>query len=130
MTQAVITLSKFWPILLLVLLFIPILVFVLLVNYLLYCYVFEHKSWVLWEKVCKALPYAKFISHNHWDEVPKLENYRFYIQNLDEDGGLEVMYWVKSDSVSVHKETGECVLSDFDKYHSNKAAKIIKTSLL
>lgn len=128
MIQAVIISFKFWPILLI--LFPFVLLYVLFSINTCYCYVFEHKSWVLWKKVCRALPYAKFISYSNWDDSPKLENYRFYIQNPDEDGGLEVVYWVESDLVSVHKENTECVLSDFDRYHSTKAAKIIKNSLL
>lgn len=129
MIQAVIISFKFWPILL-TLLFVLISV-VFSVNTW-YCYVFEHKSWVLWEKVCKALPYAKFISHSHYheNENSELENYRFYIQNPNGDGGLVVIYWVNPGIVSVHREDNECVLSDFDKYHSDKAVKIIKNSLL
>ena len=127
MIQAVTTLFKFWPILLA----LPfVLVSVVFSVNTWYCYVFEHKSWVLWEKVCKALPYAKFAGYNSWGEVPKLENYKFYIQNPDGDGELMVVYWVKLGGVSVHREDNECVLSDFDEYHSDKAAKIIKNSLL
>lgn len=129
MIQAAIILFKFWPILLVLLPFVLISV-VFSVNTC-YCYVFEHKSWVLWEKVCKALPYAKFESHSYHDEAPKLENYRFYIQNPNGDGDLVVVYWVKLGFVSVHREDNECVLSHFDEYHSDKAAKkIIKNSLL
>ena len=94
-----------------------------------YCYVFEHKSWVLWEKVCKVLLDAKLVKYHHWDEYPELESYHVPIQNPDEDGVIDVVYWVKQDCVSVHKET-ECILSDFDKYHSTKAVEIIRSFLL
>jgi hypothetical protein len=95
-------------------------------NNRLYCRIFEHKSWKLWEKVCKELPFAKFVEHFQYDARPGLENYKFYIHDIGIEKPVEVIYWAANSIVSVHDLSGECVLSDFDRYHSDKAVEIIK----
>ena len=39
-----------------------------------------------------------------------------------------VVYWIKERAVSVHRDT-ECILCDFDKYHSDMAVKIIEEKI-
>ena len=96
-------------------------------NNKIYCYIFEHKQWKLWKTVCKRLPYAKFDGHYLNEEKPYLECYNFYIHDIGIGAPVLVVYWVKSGEVSVHNlNLRECVLSSFDKYHSDKARNIIK----
>lgn len=90
----------------------------------LYCFVFEHKEWKLWNKICKHLQEAKLVDYY---KDTKLTNFRFklIIDSIDYD----IIYWCKNNTVSVHHKN-ECILSGFDKYHSNKATEIIKHYLL
>lgn len=93
-----------------------------------YCYLFEHKDWEKWEKVCKVLPELELSVHYVSDECEKLNNYKFLLPDIgisDED--LMVIYWEKANDVSVHEiGSGKCILCPFDKYHSKKAVEILK----
>ena len=95
-----------------------------------YCYLFEHKNWKLWESVCKALPNAIFVKHYISEDRPDLDSYNFYVC-IDEVGlPIEIVYWENTGKTSVHTKNGVCLLSSFDKYHSNKARQILKPMLL
>lgn len=94
-----------------------------------YCYIFEHEEWKLWEIVCRCLPFAKFENHYIDKDKPYLENYKFYIHDIGVNEPVTVVYWVHSDNVSVHTNNKKCILSSFDKYHSNKAKNIIKSMI-
>lgn len=93
-----------------------------------YCYIFEHKAWKLWETVCRRLPLAKFDGYYIGKDKPYLENYEFYIHDIGINEPVIVIYWVCNDSVSVHTDK-ECILPSFDRYHSNKAKNIIKSMI-
>lgn len=89
----------------------------------LYCFIYEHKAWKLWDKICKHLQEAKFIRYYTDDNADTIIYFQFKltVDSIDYD----IIYWCKENTVSVHHKN-KCLLSDFDKYHSNKAAKIIK----
>ena len=93
-----------------------------------YCYLFEHKDWQKWEKVCQVLPELKLSEHCVFDECEKLNSYEFLLPNIGiSDKDLIVIYWETINEVSVHEvDSGECILCPFDKYHSNKAVEILK----
>ena len=114
---------------LIIVLFVLLLGIIIYFDTTLYCYIFNHKDWVLWVSVCKNLSLAKFKEHYINEEKPDLECYNFYIHDIGIGKPVKVIYWVKSDNVSVHTDEG-CILSPFDKYHSNKAADIIKHDLI
>ena len=113
---------------LIIVLFIVLLGTIIYFNSNLYCYIFEHKYWTLWESVCKNLSSAKFEEHYVNEEKPNLECYSFYVHDIGIGKPVKVIYWVKSNDVSVHTDKG-CILSSFDKYHSNKAKNIIKSMI-
>lgn len=92
----------------------------------LYCFIYNHKSWKLWDKICKHLQEAKLIKYCiDEDGTAVYFKFRLIIDSI----GYNVIYWCEDNTVSVHCGD-ECILSDFDEYHSNKAAEIIKKYLL
>lgn len=93
-------------------------------NNKIYCYIYEHKEWVLWEEVCKKLQFAKFAGHHTYEDAPECNNFRFYIHDIK--GGVEVTYFENIETVGVFDLQNNCLLSDFDRYHSKKAIEIIK----
>lgn len=109
-------------ILLIAIALIYILVYIIFKSNRLYCFVFNHKDWKLWNKICKHLKEAKLVEQSK-DNNGTAIYFRFelVINSINYD----IIYWCDDNMVSVHNEN-ECVLSFFDKYHSNKAAKIIK----
>ena len=91
-----------------------------------YCFVYEHKDWKLWNKICKHLQEAKLIKYNEdYNGAAFYFEFRLIINSIDYD----IIYWCKDSIVSVHHNK-QCILSSFDKYHSNKAAEIIRQYLL
>lgn len=59
-----------------------------------YCYLFEHKDWQKWEKVCQVLPELKLSEHRVFDECEKLNSYEFLLPNTGiSDKDLVVIYW-------------------------------------
>lgn len=92
----------------------------------LYCFVFEHKDWKLWNKICKHLKEAKLIKCSVDNNGAVIYfQFELVIDFIDYD----VMCWCADNTVSIH-HNNECILSSFDKYNSNKAAKIIRQYLL
>lgn len=96
-------------------------------NNKLYCKYFSRKEWNLWEKVIKKLKeYKETIDVAKFDNYPDLNS--FYINIEINSEKYLVVYWIKERAVSVHQDT-ECILCDFDKYHSDIAAKIIEEKI-
>lgn len=93
-------------------------------NNKIYCYIYEHKDWVLWEEVCKKLQFAKFAGHNTYKDTPQYNNFVFYMQDIKD--GVKVSYYENLGVISVFDSQNKCLLSDFDQYHSKKAIEIIK----
>ena len=93
-----------------------------------YCYLFEHKDWQKWEKVCQVLPELELSEHRVFDECEKLNSYEFLLPNIGiSDKDLVVVYWETINEVSVHEVgSGKCILCPFDRYHSSKAVEILK----
>lgn len=105
---------------------VAIIFYIIFKSNRLYCFVFEHKDWKLWNKICKHLKEAKLIKYNE-DHNGTSFYFKFglTIDSIDYD----IIYWCEDNVVSVHHDK-QCILSYFDKYHSNKAAEIIKQYLL
>ena len=97
---------------------------IILNNNKLYCKYFFRKEWNLWEKVIKKLKeYKETIDVAKFDNYPNLNS--FYINIEINSEKYLVVYWIKERAVSIHQDT-KCILCDFDKYHSDIAAKIIE----
>ena len=122
--------NKFILTISIVLIAIIIVSFVMLIilnNNKLYCKYFSRKEWNLWEKVIEKLKeYKETIDIAKFDNYPNLN--LFYINIEINSEKYLVVYWIKERAVSVHQDT-ECILCDFDKYHSDMAAKIIEEKI-
>lgn len=122
--------NKFILTILIVSIAIIIVLFVTLIilnNNKLYCKYFSRKEWNLWEKVIKKLKeYKETIDVAKFDNYPNLNS--FYINIEINSENYLVVYWIKERAVSVHQDT-KCILCDFDKYHSDMAAKIIEEKI-
>ena len=122
--------NKFILTISIVLIAIMIVSFVMLIilnNNKLYCKYFSRKEWNLWEKVIEKLKeYKETIDIAKFDNYPNLNS--FYINIEINSEKYLVVYWIKERAVSVHQDT-ECILCDFDKYHSDMAAKIIEEKI-
>ena len=100
---------------------------IILNNNKLYCKYFSRKEWNLWEKVIEKLKeYKETINVAKFDNYPNLNS--FYINIEINSENYLVVYWIKERAVSVHQDI-ECILCDFDKYHSDMAAKIIEEKI-
>ena len=122
--------NKFILTILIVLIAMTIVSFVMLIiinNNKLYCKYFSRKEWNLWEKVIEKLKeYKGTIDVAKFDDHPNLNS--FYINIEINSEKYKIVYWIKERAVSVHQDT-ECILCDFDKYHSDIAAKIIEEKI-
>ena len=122
--------NKFILTILIVLIAMTIVSFVMLIiinNNKLYCKYFSRKEWNLWEKVIEKLKeYKETIDVAKFDNYPNLNS--FYINIEINSKKYLIVYWIKERAVSVHQDT-ECILCDFDKYHSDMAAKIIEEKI-
>ena len=114
-------------IVLIAIMIVSLVMLIILNNNKLYCKYFSRKEWNLWEKVIEKLKeyketinIAKFVNH------PNLNS--FYINIEINSEKYKIVYWIKERIVSVHHDT-ECILCDFDKYHSDMAAKIIEEKI-
>lgn len=96
-------------------------------NNKLYCKCFCKKEWNLWEKVIEKLKEQDgIIRVQKYSYYPHLNSFHIDIE-IDSEK-YELVYWVKTRSVSVHQDT-KCVLCDFDRYHSNMAVEIMKEEI-
>lgn len=122
--------NKFILTILIVLIAMTIVSFVMLIiinNNKLYCKYFSRKEWNLWEKVIEKLKeYKETIDVAKFDNYPNLNS--FYINIEINSEKYKIVYWIKERVVSVHRDT-ECILCDFDKYHSDMAVKIIEEKI-
>ena len=107
---------------------VSLVMLIILNNNKLYCKYFSRKEWNLWEKVIEKLKeYKETINVSKFDNYPNLNS--FYINIEINSENYLIVYWIKERVVSVHRDT-ECILCDFDKYHSDIAAKIIEEKVL
>ena len=122
--------NKFMFIVSIVLIAIIIISLVMLIiinNDKLYCKYFLRKEWNLWEKIIEKLKeYKGTINVAKFDNCPNLN--LFYINIEINSKKYLIVYWIKERAVSVHQDT-ECILCNFDKYHSDMAAKIIEEKI-
>ena len=114
-------------IVLIVIMIVSLVMLIILNNNKLYCKYFFRKEWNLWEKVIEKLKeYKETINVSKFDNYPNLN--LFYINIEINSENYLIVYWIKERVVSVHQDT-ECILCDFDKYHSDMAAKIIEEKI-
>ena len=121
--------NKFILTILIVLITMMIVSFVMLIiinNNKLYCKYFLRKEWNLWEKIIKKLKEVETINVAKFDNLPSLNLLYTNIEINSEK--YKIVYWIKERAVSVHQDM-ECILSCFDKYHSDMAAKIIEEKI-
>ena len=106
---------------------VSLVMLIILNNNKLYCKYFSRKEWNLWEKIIEKLKeYKETINVSKFDNYPNLNS--FYINIEINSENYLIVYWIKERVVSVHHDT-ECILCDFDKYHSDMAAKIIEEKI-
>ena len=114
-------------IVLIAIMIVSLVMLIILNNNKLYCKYFSRKEWNLWEKVIEKLKeYKETIDFSKFDNYPNLNS--FYINIEINSEKYKIVYWIKERVVSVHHDT-ECILCDFDKYHSDMAAKIIEEKI-
>ena len=100
---------------------------IIFANNKLYCKYFCKKEWNLWKKVIEKLKEQGGIIHIFKsDDYPDINAFHIDIE-IDSEK-YELIYWVKTNSVSVHQDT-KCILCDFDRYHSNMAVEIMKEKI-
>ena len=81
----------------------------------------------MWEKVIEKLKeQGGIIRVQKYSHYPHLDSFHFDIE-IDSEK-YEIVYWVKTRSVSVHQDT-KCILCDFDKYHSDMAVEIMNEEI-
>lgn len=82
-----------------------------------YCYLFEHKDWVKWEKVIEKFDDIQYVRHDEYVSNIHLNSYHFILPV--ENRTCEIVYWEDEGGISVHdfEKDGDC-LCDFDEYHS------------
>ena len=114
-------------IVLIAIMIVSLVMLIILNNNKLYCKYFSRKEWNLWEKVIEKLKeYKETINVSKFDNYPNLN--LFYINIEINSENYLIVYWIKERVVSVHHDT-ECILCDFDKYHSDMAARIIEEKI-
>ena len=114
-------------IVLIAIMIVSLVMLIILNNNKLYCKYFSRKEWNLWEKVIEKLKeYKETINVSKFDNYPNLNS--FYINIEINSENYLIVYWIKERVVSVYHDT-ECILCDFDKYHSDMAAKIIEEKI-
>lgn len=93
------------------------LIFLLLIltNDTIECYLFDHKEWILWEKVIKNFDKKVFNK--------RFANNTIYNITIN-DITYDMYYWSNGD-VSLFKGSN-CVLSSYDKYHQKKIKKLFE----
>lgn len=82
------------------------------------CYFFEHKDWILWNKIIRNFDNKVFIS--------KSDMVTMYNITID-DVIYKICYW-SDDSVAVYLND-KCVLSPYDRYHQEKIKRLFKEEL-
>ena len=114
-------------IVLIAIMIVSLVMLIIINNNKLYCKYFSRKEWNLWEKVIEKLKeYKETIDIAKFNNYPNLNS--FYINIEINSEKYLIVYWIKERAVSVHQDT-ECILCDFDKYHSDMAAKIIEEKI-
>lgn len=96
-------------------------------NNKLYCKHYLKKEWDLWEKIIKELKeQERTIYVSKSNDFPEANYFRI---NIEVDSKkYELIYWVKDEVASVYQGT-DYMLCSYDKYHSNKAIKIMREKI-
>lgn len=94
-------------------------------NHRLYCYIFEHEMYKLWEyyldNVDAIIPDPKY---KDWENNPNLNVY--YVKSFITHDNKKLNYWGDEDNVSIHENDSTCILSGFDTYHNKLMVKALK----
>ena len=106
-------------------LFVPIIMLILMIPNVTYCYIFDHKDWKKWDSLLQNVAGITYKRHDVYEDDPSLENYEFSAELDGEE--VEILYWVYKDSVSVHGPypSAACILSGFSKYQVKRMRKVL-----
>ena len=100
---------------------------IIFANNKLYCKCFCKKEWSLWKKVIEKLKEQDgIIRVQKYSDYPHLDSFHIDIE-IDSEK-YELVYWVKTKSVSVHQDT-KCILCDFERYDYDMAVEIMKEKI-
>lgn len=95
----------------------------------LYCFVWEHKEWKLWEEYIKRIDEFEFkneLYHSYQFIIPKTD-IRAYVWGKDENEDDPLLNTAIG-YCSIHNEW-ECICCTFDRYHSKKMADLLMTKI-
>lgn len=104
---------------------VSVIVFLLTISNVTYCYIFDHEDWKKWGRLLQNVVGITYKCHDAYEGAPSLENYKFSAELDGEE--VEIIYWVEKGSVSVHGPypSTECILSGFNKYQVKRMRKIL-----
>jgi len=102
-----------------------IIIVLLMVPNVTYCYIFDHKEWKKWDRLLQNVAGITYKCHDAYEEAPSLENYKFSAELDGEE--VEIVYWVEKDSVSVYGPypSTNCILSSFNRHQVKKMRNIL-----
>ena len=111
--------------------FILVLIFIGITLFIprLYCFVWEHKEWKLWEEFIKRIDEFEFkneLYHSYQFIIPKTD-IRAYVWGRDEDED-DLLLNTAIGYCSIHNDS-ECLCCTFDRYHSKKMADLLMTKV-
>ena len=95
----------------------------------LYCFVWEHKEWKLWEEYIKRVDEFEFdngLYKSYQFNLPGTE-IRAHVWKKDEDENDPLLN-TNAGYCSIHNEW-ECICCTFDRYHSKKMADLLMAKI-
>lgn len=94
-------------------------------NRRLYCYIFEHEEYKLWEyylnNVDTIIPDPEYKEYDN-DPIVNIYNTKHFVTHNNK----YLIYRVDEDNVSIHEKNCSCILSTFDTYHNKLMVKALK----
>ncbi len=104
---------------------VSVIITLLMVPNVTYCYIFDHKEWKKWDKLLQNVAGITYKCHDAYEGAPNLENYKFSAELDGEE--VEILYWVENGKVSVHGPypSTECILSSFNRHQVKRMRKVL-----
>lgn len=94
-------------------------------NRRLYCYIFEHEDYKLWEyylnNVDAIIPDPEYKEYDN-NPIVNIYNAKHFITHDNK----YLIYWGNEDCASIHEKNCACILSRFDTYHNKLMVKALK----
>lgn len=94
-------------------------------NRRLYCYIFEHKMYKLWEYYLDNVDAIIPNPEDSWYYNNSNLNI-YHTKHFITHDNKNLTYWGNEDTVSIHEKNHDCILSTFDKYHNKLMVKALK----